>query len=60
MELWHCSGKIVPDADVPEHLLELWQGSDCSERVDDGTRVRRFPGLKRQGEISEYQLVLTR
>eukprot|EP00971_Amphidinium_carterae_P143831 2850278-Amphidinium_carterae.1 len=38
--------------------MELWHGS---ERVPaDGTRVQDWPGVKPLGELSEYQLVVTR
>eukprot|EP00971_Amphidinium_carterae_P323160 6422318-Amphidinium_carterae.1 len=39
--------------------LEIWHGS--GERVPDyGTWVREWPGIQPIGEISEYQLVVTR
>eukprot|EP00971_Amphidinium_carterae_P224393 4451617-Amphidinium_carterae.1 len=38
--------------------MELLHGQD---RVpDDGTRVRDWPGLQPTGEITEYQLIVTR
>eukprot|EP00971_Amphidinium_carterae_P178987 3550032-Amphidinium_carterae.1 len=38
--------------------MELWHGSG---RVPaDGTYVPNWPGIQPQGEISEYQLVVTR
>eukprot|EP00971_Amphidinium_carterae_P265660 5270394-Amphidinium_carterae.1 len=41
--------------------VELWQGSDSSDRVpDDGTRVSDWPGVVPPGQISEYQQSLQR
>eukprot|EP00971_Amphidinium_carterae_P020172 397446-Amphidinium_carterae.1 len=37
--------------------MELWHGS---ERVPADTQVRYWPGMKPKGEISEYQLLVTR
>eukprot|EP00971_Amphidinium_carterae_P238903 4742397-Amphidinium_carterae.1 len=49
-----CRRKLNLDSVFP--TMELWHGQD---RVPD-TRVRGWPGLKPEGEITEYQLVLTR
>eukprot|EP00971_Amphidinium_carterae_P031221 614522-Amphidinium_carterae.1 len=37
--------------------MELWHGQD---RVPGRTEVEDWPGVQPRGEITEYQLVLTR
>eukprot|EP00971_Amphidinium_carterae_P166003 3290482-Amphidinium_carterae.1 len=38
--------------------MELWHSAD--KVPDDGTNVRHWPGVQPRGQISEYQLVVTR
>eukprot|EP00971_Amphidinium_carterae_P028090 552862-Amphidinium_carterae.1 len=45
----------LPDDDS---TMELWHGS--GEKVPAGTRVADWPGVQPRGEISEYQLLVTR
>eukprot|EP00971_Amphidinium_carterae_P087622 1733660-Amphidinium_carterae.1 len=37
--------------------IELWHGSD---KVPANASVEDWPGIKPKGEISEYQLIVTR